>query len=95
MIIFEVELITGLIQPNFKLGIFSLKGKNKTTINHQILVNLVKVFGEVIPDIKIHAICMCVYLNIFIFWGDNHMIYICIKSLKIQIFQTVRKNYSV
>ena len=43
---FKVELITGLIQPNFKLGIFSLKGKNKY-------------FGEVIPDIKIHAICMC------------------------------------
>ena len=46
MIMFKVELITGLIQPNFKLGIFSLKGKNKY-------------FGEVIPDIKIHAICMC------------------------------------
>lgn len=60
---FKVELITGLIQPNFKLGIFSLKGKNKTIINHQILVNLVKVFGEVIPDIKIHAICMC-----YCFW---------------------------
>lgn len=63
MIIFEVELTTGLIQPNFKLGIFLLKGKNKTTIKHQILVNLVKVFGEVIPDIKIYTCNM--YIIVF------------------------------
>ena len=35
---------------------------------------------------------MCVYLNIFIFWGDNHMIYICIKLLKIQNISNSKKK---
>lgn len=47
MIMFEVELITGLISKLQTKG-FSPKRKNKTTIKHQILANLVKVFGEAI-----------------------------------------------
>lgn len=56
------ELVTGLTQPNFKLGIILTGGwgRGRESKPHWVPVNLLKVLGEVTPDFKMYAWNVCV-----------------------------------
>lgn len=59
MIMFELELVTGLNNHTSNLGVILTERRKKKS---RVLVHLLKVFGEVIPDFKQYTcnVYMCV-----------------------------------